>query len=96
MKAYKHLIKHSLARGCGVSVWDGEGWAQRRSTSFTAIVEAVESVEEAQLLIYKDGVKLGWALIHPYGVPPDETVCDYTCTQFMNEWDALFISHCEM
>lgn len=95
MKAYKHLIKHSLARGCVLSVWDGEEFAQRRSASFTAIVEAVESVEEAQLLIFKDGVKMGWALVHPYGVADDETVSDYTCTPFMNEWEAI-ISHCEM
>lgn len=51
MKAFKHLIKHALATQHTVSVWDGEEWQLKQSTSYKAIVDAVESVEEAVLRI---------------------------------------------
>ena len=91
MKAYKHLIKFALAQGCTVSVWDGEEWQVKRSTSFKAITEAVESVEEAQLKIRdKAGESVGWALVSAFGLADDETVMDNTMTPFMDSWDAAY------
>lgn len=95
MKAYKHLIKYSLANNCLISVWDGEEWQLSKSGAYKAIVDAVESVEEAQIKIYSkfdtrgEGYK-GWALIIPFGLEDEETVADNTMTDFMNEWEAAY------
>lgn len=91
MKAYKHLVKHSLATGHVVSVWDGEEWQVTKSTSYKAITEAIESVEEASISIRDlQGNKVGWALISAFGLEDDETVMDNTITPFMEEWEALY------
>jgi hypothetical protein len=93
MKAYKHLIKHCLSMGCAVSVWDGEEYQVIKSTSYKAIIDAIESVEEAQLKIrHKDNLSqtIGWALVSAFGLEDDETVVDYTCTPFMNEWSEVY------
>ena len=92
MKAYKHLVKHSLARGFTVSVFDGEEWDVKRSSKYQEIINSIESVEEAQIRIRDtEGVNVGWALIIP-GLEDDETVADYTCTDFMDTWDTHYNS----
>lgn len=84
MKAYKQLIKHVIKDGNTVSVWDGEEWQVKRSTGFKAIVEAIESVDEAQLRIRdQQGNILGWALVSAYGLEDDETVMDYSDNTYM-------------
>ena len=84
--AYFNLIKYTLEHNCTISVWDGEGWQVKRSKSYKAIKEAIQSVEEAQLRIRDaEGNYLGWALIIPYGVEPDETVAD-TSGEFVETW----------
>ena len=91
MKAYKHLIKFALAQGMTVSVWDGEEWQVKRSTSYQAINDAVESVEEAALRIRdQDGNIQGWALVSAFGLEDDETVMDNTITPLMNAWDEAY------
>ena len=45
--AYLNLVKHAIGLGYTVSVWDGEEWQVKRSTSLKAISEAVKSVDEA-------------------------------------------------
>lgn len=88
MKAYKHLVKHALAQGHTCSVWDGEEWQVSHSTKYQNIIEAIESVEEANLVIRLavGGERIGWAHIIPYGLEDDETVADYTCNEFMENW----------
>jgi hypothetical protein len=91
MKAYKHLVKFALAQNCTVSVWDGEEWQVKRSSSLKAIIEAIESVEEAQITIRDNqGDKLGWALVSAFGLADDETVIDNTITPFMESWDEAY------
>jgi len=90
MKAYKHLIKHCLSMGCTVSVWDGEEWQVKRSTGYKAIIDAIESVEEAQLRIRQQDAVIGWALVSAFGLEDDETVVDHTCTSFMDEWSDIY------
>jgi hypothetical protein len=90
MKAYKHLIKHCLSMGCTVSVWDGEEWQVKRSTGYKAIIDAIESVEEAQLRIRQKDAVIGWALVSAFGLEDDETVIDHTCTSFMDEWSDIY------
>lgn len=90
MKAFKHLIKHALKEDCTVSVWDGEEFQVSKSTSYKAIVDAVESVDEAQLHIRKDGEIVGWALVSAFGLEDDETVMDHSVNDFMEGWSALY------
>ena len=92
MKAYRHLVKHALSQNCTVSVWDGEEWQVKRSKSFKAIVDAIESVEEAQLRIRDiDENCKGWAMVSAFGLEPEETVIDFSDNEFMNEWDNLYL-----
>ena len=87
MKAYLNLIKYALKSGNTLSVWDGEIWEVKHSTKYTEIKECIESVEEAQIIIRdSEGQKLGWALILPYEVGAEETVCDFTYNNYMNAW----------
>lgn len=91
MKAFKHLIKYALAEGCTVSVWDGEEWQVKRSTSYKAIVDAVESVEEAALRIRDaSGGVVASASVSAYGLEDDETVIDHTVSPFMAAWDEIY------
>ena len=86
MKAYRSLVKYALAKEMTISVWDGEEWQVKKSTGYKAIVDAIESVDEAQLRIRdKDSNIVAWALIiHDTG--EDENVADFSDNEFMNEW----------
>lgn len=84
MKAYKQLVKYVIKDGNTVSVWDGEEWQVKRSTGYKAIVDAIESVDEAQLRIRdQQGNILGWALVSSYGLADDETIMDYSDNAYM-------------
>lgn len=88
MKAYKHLVKYALAQGHTISVWDGEEWQVSHSTKYQKIVDAIESVEEAQIKIRvpEYGNLVAWVLISAYGLADDETVIDYSDNDFMTKW----------
>ena len=92
MKAYKHLVKHALALGHNCSVWDGEEWQVSHSSKYQNIIEAIESVEEANLVIRLavGGERIGWAQVIPCGLEDDETVVDYICSDFMENWSAEY------
>lgn len=85
MKTYKSFIKLALKDKRTVSVWDGDEWAVRRSGDYSDIIEAIESVEEAEIKIRNDaGEYLGWALIIP-SLGNEEDIADYSDNIFMNE-----------
>jgi len=87
MKAYKDLVKTALHHGFVVSVFDGEEWSTKKSNQYKVIIDDIEGVEEAQIVIRDASNKeLGWALIIP-SLADDETVADFTITSFMNNWD---------
>lgn len=91
-KAHLNLIKYALSQGCTISVWDGEEWQVKRSTSYKAIKDAAESVDESQLRIRdsNDNV-VGWALVIPdCTFEPVEYVADHTITPFMSQWDEQY------
>lgn len=85
-KAYLNLIKWALAQNCTISVFDGEAWAEKKSTKYNAIKEAIESVDESELRIRDaEGNFLGWALILT-DLNPEETVADHSANEFMEGW----------
>jgi len=89
MKAYKHLVKHAIANDLIISVWDGEEWQVKYSNKYKEIIDAIESVDEAEIKIRtrQDKKVVGWALVSAaYGLEDDETVIDHTCTSFMEDW----------
>jgi hypothetical protein len=91
MKAYKHLVKHALAQGHTISVWDGEEWQVKRSVAYQEIVDAIESVEEAEITIRDiEGNKEAWVLIGAFGLADDETVMDHSDNKFMQDWSAAY------
>jgi hypothetical protein len=92
MKAYKHLVKHALALGHTISVWDGEEWQVSHSTKYQNIIDAIESVEEANVVIRVPtyGNRVAWALVIPYGLEDEETVADYTDNDFMMKWSLAY------
>ena len=91
MKAYKHLVKHALAKGLTVSVWDGEAWGVKRTTNQSVIFDVIDSVEESQL-IFRDaeGNKVGWALVIDYEGEPENSVVDHTDNEWINEWSKSY------
>jgi len=94
-KAHLNLIKYALANGCTISVWDGEAWQVKKSTSYNAIKEAAESVDLANLRIRdNEGNIVGTAAVsNDVSFEPDETVVDYTCTLFMEQWELTYANN---
>jgi hypothetical protein len=91
MKAYRHLVKHALAKGLTVSVFDGEEWQVKRTTSEKAVFDAIDSVEESQLRFRDaEGNQVGWALVIDYNEEPELSVVDHTDNEFMNEWSKSY------
>ena len=94
-KAYRNLVAYALANNCTVSVWDGEEFQVKKCTSFKRIVEAIESVEEANLKIRYNGDEVvGFALVSAYGLAPDETVIDFSDNDWMKGWEQQYCSEC--
>lgn len=95
MKSYKHLVKYALSKKYTISVWDGEEWQVKYSKKYKNIIDAIESVDEAEIRIRDvHGVVAGWAFITAYGLADDETVIDHTLTEFMQEWNAQYEKLC--
>jgi hypothetical protein len=89
--AYIHFIKYSLAKQCTISVFDGEEWQVKRSTGLKAIMDAVKSVEEADLRVRdSDDNVVGWAKVSAYGLEPEETMMDWSVEPFMDAWDEAY------
>jgi hypothetical protein len=86
-KAYRHLAQYAIHASCTVSVWDGEEWSLKRSTSLKAICEEIEGVEEAHIRIRDAaGAVIATALVSAYGLAHDETVIDHTDNEWMSKW----------
>lgn len=86
--ACKQLITFALNKDSTISVWDGEEWQLKHSTSYKDIINAIESVEEATLHIRdRDGNVVGWALVSLYGLEPDETVINSSVNPWFDEAD---------
>jgi hypothetical protein len=94
VKAYAHLVQYALSNGHNVSVWDGEEWQVKKSTDAAAIIEAIESVEEAEISITgaaDDPARIiGWALVSAYGLQDDETVIDFAYNDYMIKWETAY------
>ena len=93
-KAYKNLVNYALAQGLVVSVYDGEEWQLKKSKDAKAICDAIESVEEASIII-RDAdpfitAYTARALISAFGLAPDETVIDHTDNEWMDEWSQQY------
>ena len=91
MKAHFKLVAHAVKdMGYTVSVWDGEEWQVKRSSSLPAIKDAMESVDESQLKFRDaDGNEVGWAFI-VLGNDGGDEVCDYSvgrdAVAWLNTW----------
>lgn len=89
--AYIDFIKYAIAKGCTVSVWDGEDWQVKKSTKQRECIDAVKSVEEATLRVRDNtGAIVCAAYVSAYGLDSDETMIDWTDNQFGKDWEAHF------
>lgn len=93
-KAYRNLIEYALSQGLVISVFDGEEWAVKKSKDAKVIFDAIESVDEASIII-RDAdpfitAYTARALVSAYGLGPDETVIDHTDNEWMDEWWAEY------
>lgn len=93
-KAYRNLVEYALGQGLVISVFDGEEWAVKKSKEAKAIFDAIESVDEASIII-RDAdpfitAYTARALISAYGLGPDETVIDHTDNEWCDEWWAEY------
>jgi hypothetical protein len=75
----RKLIKSALAvPGNTVSVYDGEVWCLTKSSDYAAIMAALNSTDDDQLMIRdKDGNKLGWVRLI-YGNDGYDVISDYS------------------
>jgi len=100
MKAYEHLVRYALTTAHSIAVWDGEEWATDKwptdkSTDYKTIIDAIESVDEAEIVIRDraTGSRTAWARVSAFGLADDETVIDYTVHSFTDDWQAAYDRH---
>ena len=91
-KAHLHLIQYALSLDCTISVFDGFVWQEKRSTSFKAIKDALESVDQASMVIQDDAGQLvaSAVVVDDLSFEPDETVVNHSDTEFMQQWEILY------
>lgn len=97
MKAYLDVIKFALSKGHTISVFDGEEWYLKMSTSYNAIKKEVEGVETAILRVRHhseldqrgERKVIGDFYVMPYETP-DESVYDHTANDYCDQWFEQF------
>ena len=89
-KLIRHLLAHPEVQS--LSVFDGEDVpAVDASRNQSEVVEAVEAVEQATIIVHRfprtwhDAVE-PWALVIPHAVDPDETVVDFSAGGIIDAW----------
>ena len=93
-QAARLLVEIILSKGFSISVYDGEEWTVRRSTSAPDILEALDTTGEDYLAMHRvDGSKGGGCIQLVWGNSAPELVADYTANDAMeaiwNEWHQL-------
>lgn len=85
------LIDALLAKGCMLSVHEGEDWAIQHSTDRAAILEALASTDEDRVIARStDGTERLGSFYLVYGNAPDELIADHTDNEFCNAiWTEL-------
>jgi hypothetical protein len=74
----REVIRCLVDAGYTVSVFDGEDYPVRKSTSKRAIFDALAQTDNDKLVARdKDGKKVGWVWL-VYGNEPCELIADYT------------------
>lgn len=75
------LVDALLAKGCLVSIYDGEDWACKHSNNRAVILDAVGNTDQDEVVVRYAATKLGWFLL-VYGKDPGEIIDDYTANDF--------------
>lgn len=91
-KAYMHLLRYAQDHGAEIFVDDGDGIFVHYDTVAEA-AGAIESVDVANVHFETENGKkrLGTALVsNDHSFEPEETVIDFTVTDFMNRWEKVY------
>ena len=74
----REIAKAALEKGWTASVYDGEEWALRISSDLSAIMAAIYSTDEDQLILRDaDGKRMGWIRL-VYGNDGWDVINDYS------------------
>ena len=76
-RVIRALVKTALADGCSISVYDGEAYPLKKSTSLKDIMAAIMSTDEDHLNIWKDGKRIGSVFL-VYGNDGYDVINDYS------------------
>jgi len=90
-KAYLHLIKFALDQGAVVDVDDGGDHDEiHRGCTYEQAKDAVESVDDSTILVHLDGKTTHFAVALDFNQAPEETIYDYSVTDFSALWEAVY------
>jgi hypothetical protein len=90
-KAYLHLIQYAINCGAIVDVDDGGDQDEiHRGCTFAQAKEAVESVDVSTITVYTGTDKTNFEVALEYGQQPEETIYDYSVTDFSALWEAVY------
>lgn len=78
----RKVVKNALSLGYTISLFDGEEWPVKRSTSASEVMAAIMSTDEDTLSFRKDGEHAGSVLL-VYGNSASEVIADYSDTATM-------------
>lgn len=83
----RKLVRTLLGKGLSISVYDSEEWTVKQSTNEAAILYALATTDEDQLLVRDaEGDKVGWFYLI-WGNDPDgsELIADHSDNELCNE-----------
>lgn len=84
-RVVSYLVKAILAKGCSISVYNGEAFETSYSTDHNHIIKNIWATDIDELYIYDaNGVNVGWFFI-VYGNDPEDLINDYSSNQFCND-----------
>lgn len=76
-RVIRAFVKSALADGCEISVYDGEDFCLKRSSSEKDIMAAIMSTDEDSFVLRKNGERIGSVQL-VYGNDGYDVIADYS------------------
>lgn len=97
IKAHRSLVKFAIHHGYTIAVDDGgRHYAVEHSRDYDEIINALEAVDDARMLLVHGDIKIGVYVVHDYGEMEtvnnwtlDADGCDYPLmADWLSQWEA--------